>query len=416
MMWQRRLTPALRPESSKPLYNPDRGWYEMERFQLGEETPAPVCQPLHALTLLEVNLAAYRDCALSDLALGQLEALLQSLRQSGCHAILRPLYDWDGQCFLHEPERVEQVCAHIRQLAPLLHAYAEEIFLLQGMLVGNWAEMHGSRHLAPDSLRRLFDALTEAVGPGTYLAVRTPSFWRTCVRCGDPDPVDAAALRLGVFDDALCSSETDLDTFGAEDAVPGSYTHKRPPAEERRFIALLARHAPFGGETAAPHACNEGNAFLAQLAAMGGTYLNAAYHEQVTAAWKSTPCTQPGVFRGSSCFAAIGESLGYRLVADSVQLKRDVVGIRLRNVGWAGLYRDYPVRLLFQAEDGRVTAVPLAVSARGWTRDIRLEAPLPALPVGGYRLLLQIGAIALANEDAFDPYLRANLLGTVRMP
>ncbi len=410
-----RLTAQIRPESPKPLYNPDRGWYEIERIRLTDGAEPPVCQPRHALTLLEINLSAYRDGPLSDAALRQLDALFASLRASGCHAILRPLYDWDGQCFLHEPESLGTILTHIRQMGPLLKAYEDELFLVQGLLVGNWAEMHGSRHLEHGALRELYAALAEAAGPSTYLSVRTPSFWRACVRVREPLLPDATAYRLGVFDDALCSSETDLGTFGEEGAAPGSYTHKRTPDEERAFLLTLAEHAPFGGETAAAYPRNEGNAFVQQMPALAVSYLNATYHPDVVAAWQSDACTLGGVWSGCSCYQAIGERMGYRLIAKSVQLKKDALEIRLLNVGSARLYRDYPVSLILACGESAPTVLPLDTHTKAWASDTLLSCPLPALTTGDHQVLLRIGGIALANDSAFDEFRQANLLGALHV-
>lgn len=52
--------------------------------------------------------------------------------------ILRFTYDNTGQGLLAEPDEIQQIVIHIRQIGSLLRQYADDILLLQGLFIGSW--------------------------------------------------------------------------------------------------------------------------------------------------------------------------------------------------------------------------------------------------------------------------------------
>ena len=74
---------------------------------------------------------------------------------------------------------------HIKQAESVLREYADRIFTLQGLFVGNWGEMNGTQYVDDDSLQRLASTLAEVSNPDTYLSVRMPMHWRKITQISD---------------------------------------------------------------------------------------------------------------------------------------------------------------------------------------------------------------------------------------
>lgn len=391
MIFPQHFINELKPEGSAPLMNPCRGWYQMQRLLLSpEDGDFGWFPPAYPLVLLEVNLKAYQNRDIDPKGAARLGSALQWLEVAGCQTILRLTYDWDGCCFETEPEDVAQIQAHMEQLADVLHAHEQSLFAVQGLLLGNWGEMHSSRHLFPSNLSLLCATLRECVPKSVSLAVRTPGFHRALCKGSE---------GLGIFDDALFSSQNDMGTF-----APGSDW-----AAERAYCRAVAERAPVGGETAALHPANEGAAFITGLREMGLSYLNADYHPDVIRRWKETPYKGKGAFSGQSCYDAIGGLMGYRFVAQRVKARRDMLDITIRNTGSAPAYRPSDVSLVLSGE--QTITLPIDTDIRAWKAETTLHVSTKGLPAGSYRCRLKLGSIALANEGAYRGFSEGNHLG-----
>lgn len=66
--------------------------------------------------------------------------------------ILRFSYDLEGKGLEKEPGSIRLVEEHMQQIGEVIREYADDIFAVQGILIGNWGEMHGSRYLTPGCL------------------------------------------------------------------------------------------------------------------------------------------------------------------------------------------------------------------------------------------------------------------------
>ena len=73
--------------------------------------------------------------------------------------ILRFSYDLEGKGLEKEPGSIRLVEEHMQQIGEVIREYADDIFAVQGILIGNWGEMHGSRYLTPDAFRTLTDTM-----------------------------------------------------------------------------------------------------------------------------------------------------------------------------------------------------------------------------------------------------------------
>ncbi len=409
---------ALKGEGTEILSNPERGWYLIEKFKIEDGQPGiKDLQPVtYMLTLIEINISAYKDGAISQDGLEQISSIFTALRKSGHRGIIRFLYDWDGECWKNEPTELDVVLNHMDQLSPILKKNADIIFTLQGVFIGNWGEMHGSRHLVHKELRQLIQKLADVTDPGTFLSVRTPAFWRIASFAYEPVPDTPLKKRIGLFDDALLSSENDMGTFAPVAGSAPAFSGLNDPESEKKFVSLLCRYVPNGGETAAFHQLNEGNEFIASMPFIHLTYLNAAYFPLVIENWKGTLCKEKGVFFGKPSWNYIEAYLGYRLLAEKIELKKDCLVLNLKNIGSAACCFSHKIKWVF-VHPGSADVV---TDAGYDLKDLQsgesavLSVPVSNLKNEEYQVYLQIdGAIKIANEGAFNFEKQANLLGTL---
>ena len=173
--------PEELPESTEELENPARGWLEIYTFQAENGIdPLELRWSLRmgeTLALVLINIGDYRDCALDDTALENIRSMLSFFMQHKKDVILRPTYDTEGKGREREPDKFDTVLTHIRQIGELLQQTEHSVCIFQGLLIGSWGEMHDSRYLSEQHLRKLYDTLEPYLGCEIYLAVRTPAIW-----------------------------------------------------------------------------------------------------------------------------------------------------------------------------------------------------------------------------------------------
>ena len=166
-------------ESNKPLQNPYCGFYHIIGYTLSDSYDK--CDNYtDQLVLLEINLKNYHTTDISEKGLEQLNDILAKWAQSpnGTKLILRFLYDWDGIALATEPDSLNLVLKHIEQIAPTVNRYRDCVYIMQGVFIGNWGEMHHSKFSDINSVKILINRLNELIDPSVFFSFRTPSVWR----------------------------------------------------------------------------------------------------------------------------------------------------------------------------------------------------------------------------------------------
>lgn len=352
-------------EGTTELKNPSRGFYPLVQYRLGEGwDPEQLDWDLKAdekLVLLVLEISAYRERSLDDNAAEEIEQVLDYFAQRGMELILRATYDCGGHALEREPAHFEMVKEHLAWIARLVSQREGEIFLFQGMLVGNWGEMHGSKFLTDKHLGELSRVLLENIPETLFLAVRCPSQLRR-IRPTPFSPGREEAGRIGLFDDAIMGSATDLGTFA--ETVMGTETDGdlvsfsrakdwEQPWSRKRELAFedqLCRFVPCGGEVVLgdgySHGLNE-EQILSTLRTMHITYLNRMYDRRVLDDWCKRAISLEGAWNGKTLYDYVGAHLGYRFLVHSVKggipyRKRRRIRIPLtlevENRGFANLY------------------------------------------------------------------------------
>lgn len=170
---------AILQESRKAIQNPGCGWYHLYTFnaaQTGE--PLYIACEEEELVLLRIDIGAFWDKPISEPSLEWIRRILAFFREKRKGMILRFSYDLEGKGLEKEPGSIRLVEEHMQQIGEVIREYADDIFAVQGILIGNWGEMHGSRYLTPDAFRTLTDTMIKAVDGACPVAVRKPAQWR----------------------------------------------------------------------------------------------------------------------------------------------------------------------------------------------------------------------------------------------
>ena len=138
-------------ETTAALNNPERGFYRIFSFAIGEEWRTSSLEDnlkeSDRLVMVLMNIGNYRMGALDDSTLAEMEEILQFFVEKGKDIIFRVAYDSDGHGMEKEPYQFSIVRTHMEQVSALTAKFGRHIFVYQGLLLGNWGEMHSSKYL-----------------------------------------------------------------------------------------------------------------------------------------------------------------------------------------------------------------------------------------------------------------------------
>ena len=355
------------PETTAKLRCPERGFYTILRFTADEECALPdltARDPDDTLILVEINLCRYAAAPLSERALGGIDGLFQALAGYDCALIVRFLYDWCGRNIITEPKSIEVILGHMEQLEPVIRKHEGIICLLQGLFIGNWGEMHGSRFLRGDHLKKLYAVLSRVTGNRIPIAVRTPALW--CAVTGATLTPDVVQGTLpGLFNDGMLGNVSEYGTYSAD------------PSERERELMLqktLAKTVPYGGEVVGTEPQSDAKRAMAALEKTCVSYLNRLYDEKTLDKWKNSVISDGSIRNGMTYFDYAETHLGYRFVIRGVSLRlsplsgRLTAKIKIENIGFAPIYHDTAAELVFVSDDRRFV-FPMDGSLSGVSRE-----------------------------------------------
>ncbi|MBQ7955985.1 MAG: DUF4832 domain-containing protein [Lachnospiraceae bacterium] len=418
-------SPAEFKESGEYLDNPYQGFYRLYGYTLQNldehalekqitDIRQAAAKDTHNLVLIEINLKNYSNRSISSAALEQLDEILSVWSSCEHQILLRFLYDWDGKATKTEPQNIDTVYEHIDQLAPTVNRYADSIYIMQGIFLGNHAEMHGSRFSIEENMIPLFEHLAQATDSSIYLSTRTPAQWRmianTIAPLSENEAYSGSMLsRLGLYNDGMLGSENDLGTYGTDNLSGDNLSLKGTREEELAFQNELCRYVPNGGEVVINNTYNDFESAVASLSQMHVSYLSSIHDDAVLNKWKST-YYYDDVFGDITGYDYIERHLGYRYVlrcgALSPQglLNRDATfEITVENVGFSNSYVSFPISLHIRNEESNVLysyTPDTGVSDKscndtrfwnsGETATLSFPIPISTLGTGHYSVYLEI--------------------------
>lgn len=420
-------------ESTAYLANPYQGFYHIIGYTLSDDyVPADgssyqTDSYTEPLALLEINLRNYRTTEISETGLAQLNDILTAWSQSPSNTklILRFLYDWDGLALATEPESLDLILTHMEQVSTLVNQYCGSIYLMQGIFTGNWGEMHHSHFMDETSVKTLIQHLHDVIDPSIYLSVRTPAQWRMSNDLYDLPAKfpafgadDSLTGRLGLFNDGILGSESDLGTYGntaRRDATSPSYQGTRK--EELEFQNHLCSYVPNGGEVIYHNNLSDLETSVSALRTMHVSYLNADYDSRVLEKWQKTIWTGNDVFYGCDGYSYVQAHLGYRYLIRSCSIKKSGIlrpclklTLTLENNGFSNTLKPFQTSItLKNTTTGTCSAIPLQADLRrlgsGQKKTFTVKIPAKALERGSYEIYFSVKdeasgqMILLGNEN-----------------
>lgn len=367
--------------------NPDRGWYQLFTFSLDEGVDLLKLQESinkeDSLVLVLFDIGCYRDRDLDEAAMQYMREILQFFLAQNKEIILRVAYDHEGKALEREPSLFAQVKSHALKIRELMEEFGSSIFVFQGVLTGNWGEMHSSRFMEKENLRELMAILTSGVGEDTFFATRKPSQIRTVYtesalfsQGNFGEELHGKVRPIGLFDDAILGSDTDYGTFGSAGAPDTDWENAWNREKELGFIEKISREAPVGGETIYGDGYGASltqDRLLAELRRLHLTYLNRMYDRTVLDDWMRHNYTGRGPWMGISMYDYIGAHLGYRFLVRDVRIsimgksdseKACEVIVDIENVGFAKMYTEAEVTLQYLAGNGEKGSKKLTCDLR----------------------------------------------------
>ena len=421
--------PAVYSESARELDNPYIGWYQLYNYLLtadGSYDTSEISEQDYGpgLVMLQFNLQNFADAPVSEAGLRQLTDILAAWHSTGRQLIVRFLYDWDGNAPEQEPESLSLILEHMSQTAEIVNRHTDCIYILQGIFVGSWGEMHSSNYMNEEDMLTLVHHLASVTNPDIFLAVRTPEQWRTIAQSAAPLSASEAfdgslAARLSLFNDGFMGSETDLGTYAEADAsFPLSGFGKRFRQAELLFQEELCLYVPNGGEVVIDNPYNDFPAAVQDLARAHVSYLNSTYDRDVLSKWRESVYHGEPLFDGMDGYDYISRHLGYRYVLRASDFSFSLpraetasLSLVLENVGFSGSYRSFDVSLtLKRTESSRKYVLPIQTDTRFWNpgSEILLETSfdIQKLTAGTYEIFLNISdpvsgfPVLPANEEA----------------
>lgn len=382
-------------ESGDRLDNPGRGFY----VQVDSGRPEKISEAAEdaRLILLAFDL---EDCARGEIPQEKLEELRTALdraEQEHMSVIFRAAYGFGRNA--KEPDSLETVRGHIRQMCGVLNEYSALILVVQAGMLGEYGEWHTSRYLrgSEEECRenRLYvlRQWEEFLDSGIKVAVRRPRFVREAQAQG------VLPGRLGVHNDALLSTDSDMGTYDDPEMD-----------REKELLWMEARLADQcnGGEMPTPGALNAPQNADREFYLMHLSYLNLKYNKEIISNWSQRQ------FKSENAKSYLENHLGYRLYLS--QLDMDLYHLRrwaadskidvqltFVNSGYGRLPEKYQVFLTADNGEEQITrAVPVPELNRisnGQSSKVTLTWELPREFVKD-REEIRLGFKIAAEEDA----------------
>lgn len=375
-----RFEPGEFSESTEELVNPARGWYEIFPFR-AEQTPdftetGSSMRPEDSLVLIIVDIGFYREREIDGPGILHIREILRFFAECGKDIILRIVYDREGNGLKQEPESFSLVKTHFEQIAGLTALFSDNILVYQGMLLGSWGEMHTSRFLSRDHLRELYSIFESRTNGRPFLAVRRPMYWRQ-LQTRQIYSKPSFRIQAGLFDDGILGSHTDLGTFGVRAKENAGWWDAWETGDELDFEDVLCRYVPNGGEVVLEDGQEQTDsdqllqAAKERLSKMHITYLNRMHDRRLLNIWRICTWKENGPWDGMNGFDYIGRHLGYRFCIRDAEISRlrkeqYQLVLSIENVGFANLYQEAEVYLVWKEPDGRETRELTDWDARNW--------------------------------------------------
>ena len=405
-------------ESTRALKNPGCGWYHIYTFDLSKENFLYIDCEEEELVLLLIDIHEFRGCEqIPKEALEYFSSILTFFEEHDKGIILRIVYDTKGRGMENEPSSIKIVKSHMKQLGSIICEHTSEkkslpgkILVHQGLFVGSWGEMHGSKFLSEARMKELSDTFLEATKGSCPIAVRKPVQLRqlSCQK-------NESNTNFTLFNDAIFGSETDLGTYGTirKSALPENGDKEKTPwarEDELTWQKTKLQQSFCGGEvlggmntlsessgnTDHPTKTLDWQQVVEDLAKMHFSYLNSIYSKEVLDDWKAQRIMWNG--KEISEYDYIGRHMGYRFTVTHVkiscvspekkkqtqsdtnsQISSSIITLTIKNTGFANMCEEAVCRLIIAENNENIKVFEIKSDPRTWNSitDTVIECPIP---------------------------------------
>ncbi len=319
-------------ESMEAVENPCQGDY----VQIDSGSPRQLYAlrqdyPSCHMALLACDLRKYAaQPVLPDEKLEELKAFLKSAEELNLSVIFRAAYDFDGK---YEDPDFSILLSHIRQIADALNPYKHVLAGVQAGMLGAYGEWNQTKYAAPRYRVQVIKEWQNALDPQIAISVRRQLFIREAKEAG------LSTDRLGIYNDGLFSSDTDLGTY------VGEYGRNSELAWSKEHIKT-----PFnGGEMPFVSEYTDIANAVKEAGQLQLSYLNRLYNEKVWEYWSAQ------TYEGVPGDQYIKNHLGARLFVSKMKISKNYryrrsmfVELELENTGFAALDDGYKAYLLIR--------------------------------------------------------------------
>jgi len=287
-----------------------------------------------------------------------------------------------GQCFIKtafescelysteelEPDNIEIIKTHIKQLSEIVNEYKDIIYIHQGVFIGTWGEMHSSSYSKNyKDIPELINTINNYFDPSIYLAVRTPRHYRMIMNYNKITNKKLLTSRLGLFNDGLFYNDNDYGTYGQSDINENNGIIKANRKDEIKFQNKICFNVPSGGESVLNkntmdfndlsidntyyniknynnfYTCNDYSNTIHL------SYLNDDYSKPIYSHWSNYTyynSTNP-IWNGGNGHDYISNHLGYRYVIKNATFSsyNDTLNIDITNVGYSPAYIKFDIKI-----------------------------------------------------------------------
>ena len=338
-------TVSMYADEAADPQNPSRGYY----VQMDSKDPDRLEKygELVRLCLLAYDLYEFRDREISADKLKELEIFLQEAKKQNIKCIFRAAYGFDRE-EVNDAQTKELIEKHIRQIAEILNVYKEQIYCVQAGFFGPWGEWHSSIYLEEDKEAKLnrnwlLEQLLTNLDDELVINVRRPRFLRDALNAG----LDKE--RLGLHNDALLSTDSDMGTYDDE-----AYGRE----EELEWMADNLLTVCNGGEMPQTSRYTDSKNTLKEFGQMQVSYLNLKYNTEVYEQW------QEEKLEGQNAFSYISKRLGYRYYISEVTYPKNwyqdirslfqILEVEVVNEGFADIGESYVWEWVIEDDGGEL--------------------------------------------------------------
>ena len=280
------------------------------------------------MVFLAYNLKPYAaNPVIPDSKIQQLRNCLEISKELNLSVIFRAAYDFDGK--YTDPE-FSVILSHIRQISSILNTYKSCLAGVQAGMIGAYGEWNQTEYGTAEHHVQVIKAWEESLDSQIAVSVRRQQFIREAADAG------LDTKRLGIYNDGLFSSDTDLGTYmgdyGREQELEWSQTNIQTPFN--------------GGEMPYISKYTDIVNVVKEAGQLQLSYLNRLYNVEVWDYWKTQ------TYEGIPADEYIKGHLGARLYVSKIKISKNYryrrrmsVELELQNSGFAMLGDGYKAYL-----------------------------------------------------------------------